>query len=38
MTESTLIQKYLHIFSVVAAYWFVSITLGPAPPLLSSVQ
>jgi len=27
MTESTLLQKYLQIFSVVAAYWFVSITL-----------
>ena len=32
MTESTLLQKYLQIFSVVAAYWFVSITLGPGQP------
>jgi len=27
MPESTLLQKYIHIFCVVAAYWFVSITL-----------
>ena len=36
MTDQTLLQKYVQIFSVVAAYWFISITLGKEknpPPL-----
>ena len=27
MTEKTLLQRYVHILTVVACYWFVSITL-----------
>ena len=27
MTEKTLVQRYVHILTVVATYWFVSITL-----------
>ena len=28
MTEKTLLQQYVQIGVVVAAYWFISITLG----------
>ena len=28
MTERTLLQQYVQIAVVVAAYWFISITLG----------
>ena len=36
MTEGTLLQQYVHIGLVVAAYWFISITLGELSLLILS--
>ena len=36
MTERTLLQQYVQIAVVVAAYWFISITLGESVNVMAT--